>query len=66
MPKRARSPEEPDQPSGSFIDLLEHIRPAFLAMVFFMHLLHGFNSPAMIVITLNTQGRLMVSQFLFL
>ena len=63
MPKRARSPEESEQqPSGSFIDLLEYIRPAFFAMLFFMNLVHGFTSPAAIVITLNGQGRLMVSQ----
>jgi hypothetical protein len=66
MPKRARSPEEPEeQSSGSFIDLLEYIRPAFFALMFFMNLVHGFSSPAVIVISLNGQGRLMVSQFSF-
>ena len=58
MPKRARSPEEQDQPSGLYVDLLEFIQPAFWAMLFFMFLTRGFDQPGLIVSVLNGQGRL--------
>jgi len=61
MPKRARSPEEPNPPSEVFVDLLEFIRPAFWALTFFMFLANPFTQPGLIVSVLNGQGRLMVS-----
>ena len=61
MPKRARSPEEPNPSSGVFVDLLEFIRPAFWALLFFMFLNNPFTQPGLIVSVLNGQGRLMVS-----
>ena len=67
MPKRQRSPEEPEEPDRSSwptVDLLEFIRPAILAMLFFMYLMDGLSNLALVTLVLNGQGRLMVRLFL--
>jgi len=67
MPKRQRSPQEPEEPDCSSwptVDLLEFIRPAILAMLFFMYLVDGLSNPALVTLVLNGQGRLMVCLFL--
>ena len=47
--------------SWPHIDLLEFIRPAILAMLFFMSLADGFRQPGLIINVLNGQARFMVS-----
>jgi len=67
MPKCQRSPQEPEEPDRSSwptVDLLEFIRPAILAMLFFMYLVDGLSNPALVTLVLNGQGRLMVCLFL--
>jgi len=66
MAKRQRS-LSPDRSQWGTVDLLEFIRPAFLAFIFFMHLAQGFSNPALMVIVLNGQSQLIVraSQFFF-
>jgi hypothetical protein len=59
MAKRKRT-DSPNRSSWSTVDLLEFIRPALLAMLFFMHLSDGFSNQALMVIVLNGQGRMMV------
>ena len=43
------------------LDLLEFIRPAILAMLFFMSLADGFRQPGLIIHVLNGQAWFMVS-----
>ena len=56
-----------NEDSWPHIDLLEFIRPAILAMLFFMSLADGFRQPGLIIHVLNGQARFMVSaRLLFL
>jgi len=64
MAKRKRT-DSPNRSLWSTVDLLEFIRPALLAMLFFMYLSDGLSNAPLVVIVLNSQGRLMVS-FLFI
>jgi hypothetical protein len=50
-----------NEDSWPHIDLLEFIRPAILAMLFFMSLADGFRQPGLIINVLNGQARFMVS-----
>jgi len=54
-----------DEASWPHIDLLEFIRPAILAMLFFMMLADGFRQPGLIIHVLNGQARFMVSSIFF-
>jgi hypothetical protein len=64
MAKRKRS-DSPNRSLWSTVDLLEFIRPAILAMLFFMMLADGLGNAPLVVVVLNGQGRLMVRFFLF-
>jgi hypothetical protein len=64
MAKRKRA-DSPNRSLWSTIDLLEFIRPALLAMLFFMLLSDGLGNAPLVVLVLNGQGSLMVSFFLF-
>src|SRR6266700_5997007 len=56
-----------NEDSWPHLDLLEFIRPAILAMLFFMSLADGFHQPGLIINVLNGQARFMVSaRLLFL
>ena len=59
MAKRKRS-DSPDRSRWSTVDLLEFIRPALLAMLFFMFLSDGLSNAPLVVIVLNGQSPLMV------
>jgi hypothetical protein len=50
-----------NEDSWPHLDLLEFIRPAILAMLFFMSLADGFRQPGLIINVLNGQARFMVS-----
>src|SRR6266567_3219548 len=50
-----------NEDSWPHIDLLEFIRLAILAMLFFMSLADGFRQPGLIIHVLNGQARFMVS-----
>src|SRR5713101_824700 len=50
-----------NEDSWPHINLLEFIRPAILAMLFFMSLTNGFRQPGLIIHVLNGQARFMVS-----
>ena len=65
MPKQRCLPKEPDRLSWSMVDLLEFIRLAFLALLFFMTLTNGLNDQNLVVMVLNGQGHLMVHASLF-
>jgi hypothetical protein len=62
MAKRKRS-DSPNCSLWSTVDLLEFIRPAILAMLFFMMLADGLGNAPLVVVVLNGQGRLMVRYF---
>ena len=53
-----------NEDSWPHIDLLEFIRLAILAMLFFMSLADGFRQPGLIINVLNGQARFMVSAHL--
>jgi hypothetical protein len=53
--------DDEDRSSWPRIDLLEFIRPAILAMLFFMTLADGMRQPELIIHVLNGQARFMVS-----
>lgn len=55
--------KDEDQSTWPRIDLLEFIRPAILAMLFFMMLADGLRQPGLIIHVLNGQARFMVSPF---
>src|SRR6266446_5564777 len=50
-----------NEDSWPHLDLLEFIRLAILAMLFFMSLANGFRQPGLIIHVLNGQARFMVS-----
>jgi hypothetical protein len=62
MAKRKRA-DSPNRSLWSTIDLLEFIRPALLAMMFFMLLSDGLGNAPLVVVVLNSQGSLMVHLF---
>jgi hypothetical protein len=62
MAKRKRA-DSPNRSLWSTIDLLEFIRPALLAMMFFMLLSDGLGNAPLVVVVLNSQGSLMVRSF---
>ena len=55
-----------NEDSWPHLDLLEFIRLAILAMLFFMSLADGFRQPGLIIHVLNGQARFMVSARLLL
>jgi hypothetical protein len=59
MAKRKRA-DSPNRSLWSSIDLLEFIRPAILAMMFFILLSDGLGNAPLVVVVLNGQGSLMV------
>jgi len=54
-----------DKDSWPHLDLLEFIRPAIWAMLFFMTMADGLRQPDLIVHVLNGQARFMVSLISF-
>jgi hypothetical protein len=62
MAKRKRA-DSPNRSLWSTIDLLEFVRPALLAMLFFMLLSDGLGNAPLVVVVLNSQCSLMVSLF---
>jgi hypothetical protein len=59
MAKRKRS-DSPDRSTWSSVDLLEFVRPAIMAMLFFMVLIGGLGNAPLVALTLNGQGHFMV------
>ena len=57
--------DDEHQSTWPHIDLLEFVRPAILAMLFFMSLADGMRQPGLIIHVLNGQARFMVSLRLF-
>lgn len=57
--------DDDDQTDWPHIDLLEFIRPAILAMLFFMTLADGMRQPELIIHVLNGQARFMVRVYFY-
>jgi hypothetical protein len=57
---KCKHSDSPDRSSWSSVDLLEFVRPALMALLFFMVLVEGLGNAPLVMFVLNGQGHFMV------